>query len=77
MYLVPHFGHAKVNETRIWTACFQILAKTMHWSSKSLGTNGFTIYALLKEVVGDIFFNIQKYSKDIQKNPSIKYYVIF
>ena len=29
MYLVPHFGHAKVYETSIWTPCFQILAKTM------------------------------------------------
>ena len=30
MYLVPHFGHAKVYETSIWTPCFQILTKTMH-----------------------------------------------
>ena len=30
MYFVPHFGHAKVCETSIWTPCFQILAKTMH-----------------------------------------------
>ena len=29
MYFVPHFGHAKVYETSIWTPCFQILAKTM------------------------------------------------
>ena len=29
MYLVPHFGHAQVYETSIWTICFQILAKTM------------------------------------------------
>ena len=30
MYFVPHFGHAKVYETSIWTPCFQILAKTMY-----------------------------------------------
>ena len=29
MYFVPHFGHAEVYETSIWTPCFQILAKTM------------------------------------------------
>ena len=29
MYFVPHFGHAKVYETSIWTPCFQILAKTL------------------------------------------------
>ena len=29
MYFVPHYGHAKVYETSIWTPCFQILAKTM------------------------------------------------
>ena len=30
MYFVPHFGHAKVYETSIWTPCFQISAKTMN-----------------------------------------------
>ena len=29
MYFVPHFGHAKVYETSIWTPCFQISAKTL------------------------------------------------
>ena len=29
MYFVPHFGHAKVYGTSIWTPCFQILAKAM------------------------------------------------
>ena len=27
---MPHFGHAKVYETSIWTPCFQISAKTLH-----------------------------------------------
>ena len=31
MNIVPHFGHPKVYETFVWTHCFQILAKTMHW----------------------------------------------
>ena len=31
MYFVPHFGHAKVYETSIWTPCFQISAKTLPW----------------------------------------------
>ena len=31
MYFVPHFGHAKVYETSIWTPCFQISAKTLCW----------------------------------------------
>ena len=26
---VPHFGHAKVYGTSIWTPCFQISAKTL------------------------------------------------
>ena len=30
MYFVPHFGHAKVYETSIWTPCFQISAKTLN-----------------------------------------------
>ena len=30
MYFVPHFGHAKVYETSIWTPCFQISAKTLY-----------------------------------------------
>ena len=29
MFFVPHFGHAKVYETSIWTPCFQISAKTL------------------------------------------------
>ena len=33
MYFVPHFGHAKVYETSIWTPCFQISAKTLHGGS--------------------------------------------
>ena len=30
MFFVPHFGHAKVYETSIWTPCFQISAKTLN-----------------------------------------------
>ena len=35
MYFVPHFGHAKVYETSIWTPCFQISAKTLLWNGVS------------------------------------------
>ena len=42
MYFVPHFGHAKVYETSIWTPCFQISAKTLvppaRWNTKALIT---------------------------------------
>ena len=29
VYFEPHLGHTKVDETSIWTPCFQILAKTI------------------------------------------------
>ena len=38
MYLVSHFGHAKVYETSVWTPCFQILAKIM--GERHLVVNG-------------------------------------
>ena len=39
MNFVPHFGHAKLYETSIWTPCFQISAKTMGGGG---GVNGGT-----------------------------------
>ena len=35
MYFVPHFGHAEVYETSIWTPCFQISAKTLVYGQGS------------------------------------------
>ena len=40
MYFVPHFGHAQVYETSIWTPCFQILAKTMEQGGGGGGGGG-------------------------------------
>ena len=35
MFFVPHFGHAKVYETSIWTPCIQISAKTLLLASNN------------------------------------------
>ena len=43
MFFVPHFGHAKVYETSIWTPCFQISAKTLGRGMNEFGVNIITI----------------------------------
>ena len=56
MFFVPHFGHAKVYETSIWTPCFQISAKTLpvpHGAMimGQLDTPGFTLFTVISEAV--------------------------
>ena len=48
MYFVPHFGHAKVYETSIWTPCFQISAKTLKGGSQYTHISTIDMYKFIK-----------------------------
>ena len=48
MYFVPHFGHAKVYETSIWTPCFQLSAKTLPRSRSSNSIVGYAVVYILR-----------------------------
>ena len=61
MYFVPHFGHAKVYETSIWTPCFQISAKTLGWSVASHAADGQLKPSLHFKVEGDFGNLVYKY----------------
>ena len=52
MYFVPHFGHAKVYETSIWTPCFQISAKTL--PDNNINNNIFQIVTFPKDSVDNM-----------------------
>ena len=76
MYFVPHFGHAKVFETSIWTPCFQISAKTLlklkiFLTNKVAATGMYNYTSAQVRVPSDL--NIEAYLTDYEDKQIIHF----
>ena len=75
MYFVPHFGHAEVYETSIWTPC-QALTLTQNGTRPRRTSNNKDLLVLRKCCWSyKFFFNIK--SKNIAQTTLILIYFIF